>query len=92
MLLRSDPEERPTPRSANTTTLSKYQSKGCSRDALGWSVCTTVRQHEDNEIIASGLLLAVNNERVDLLEEGVLKNIELTSERYMVRKYRGIHQ
>lgn len=76
----------------NTTALSEYQSQGCTRRSLGWSVCSTVRQHEDNEIIASGLLLAVNTERVALLSEGVLKIIELTSERYMEREYIGTQQ
>ena len=76
----------------NTTALSEYQSQGCTRRSLSWSVCSTVRQHEDNEIIASGLLLAVNNERIALLSEGVLKIIELTSERYMVREYIGAQQ
>ncbi len=76
----------------NTSTLSEYQSQGCTRSPLGWSSCATLRQHGNNEIIASGLLLVVNNERVALLSEGVLKNIELTPERYMVRKYISIKQ
>lgn len=74
----------------NTTTLSEYQSKGCAHSSLGWSVCSTVRQHKNNEIIASGLLLAVTSERVAILEGGELKNIELSSERYIVREYIGI--
>ena len=76
----------------NTAALAGYQSNGCSRDSLGWSVCSTVRQHDNNEIIASGLLLAVNSERVALLDEGVLKNIELSSERYIEREYIAIQQ
>lgn len=74
----------------NMTTLSKYQSQGCTRDSLGWSSCSTLRQHGNDEIIASGLLIAVNDERVALLSEGALKKIELTPERYMVREYFGI--